>query len=141
MLGYIISTMPIDAFGPESRKELSQIFAASEPKFSSAIGEFGVTDLVRYNYWLRASARTSSGNDQNIDSRIIENLGRQGTDPRAVLAYLISPEGTATLASAHVGSPARALLSAVGRYAAQFPSNPMIGEMNSMIVSRVAPSR
>lgn len=124
------------AFSDESKSVLASIFHAAEPKFPDAIAEFGITDLIRYNQWLRITSRLSAGaSGGDVESLIVQKLNQPGTDPRAVLAYLTSPEG-ASAASAGIGSPGRSLVAITSRYAAQFPSNQLIGHLNSTIAAR-----
>jgi len=121
---------------------LVEIFRAAEPRFALPPWEFDVVDATRYNRWLRAAARIESAHaGASADSTIVARLSQPDTDPRKVLAYLLTPEASTVLESAAPGSRAEGLAKIAARYAAQLSGNPGLARITQGIASRVGKVR
>ncbi len=128
----------LKAYSGRSVDEIRQLLGNTEPRFASASGEFGLTDAVRYANWLRASAQIdSAASGANIDAVIVSKLGVPGTDPRKIMAYLLTPEASSMLSSAQLGSPASGLVLIASQHAAQYPDNRGLQSAALEIASRV----
>jgi hypothetical protein len=127
----------VEKYPTESLENISQLFKKTEPVFPSGLGEFGLFGAMRYSNWLRASAKIESQNSgRSADFEIINSLSQPNTDPRKVMAYLLTPEANSILAVAPLGSPVAGLVKIVNQYALQFPSNPSLQEYAQDIVRR-----
>lgn len=132
----------LKAYSGRSVDEIRQLLGNAEPRFALASGEFGLTDAVRYANWLRASAQIdSAASGQSIDALIVSKLSLPGTDPRKILAYLLTPEASSMLSSAQLGSPASGLVLIARQHAAQFPDNRGLQSAALEITSRVGRPR
>lgn len=129
----------IESIGPDAKAVLSDFFKHTEPEFPSAVAEFGYTDLIRYNNWIRAATRLRvSPGQTDIEPLLIQRLAMPSTDPRAVLSYLLSKEGATRTEFTPHGDPARALVIVAMRYAEQFPAQPMLNELKPMLEQRLS---
>lgn len=128
----------LSGYSVRAVEEMTQLLAKSEPRFASASGEFGLTDAVRYANWLRASAQlTSSASGAELDATIVARLSTPGTDPRKIMAYLLTPEASSVLASAQLGAPAGGLVAASNQYAAQYPGSRILQSAAQEIALKV----
>lgn len=63
------------------------------PGFGATPTSFGMTDAIRYEQWLRAIANLES-QDKSVSPELLifQKLSARETDPRAAIAFLLSPE-------------------------------------------------
>jgi hypothetical protein len=127
-----------DALSVDARAALVEIFRAAEPGFAQPPWAFELVDATRYNRWLRAMARVEgAGVGASADSAIVARLSQPDTDPRKVLAYLLTPEASALVEAAAPGSSVEGLAQIASRYAAQMPGNSVLSQVMRGIASRV----
>jgi hypothetical protein len=135
-LGAEVLAMGIDSqaaatkISPEARPVLIAFLQKREPRMPMALGEFGMTDGIRYTYWLTAMAElTEADGKGSATAFILDKLSSPDTDPRKILGFLSSPEGARFVAA--VGSRV-ALAQVIDRAllpARQFPGHPMFAPM------------
>jgi hypothetical protein len=107
-----------------SSEDMAELLRNTEPQFGGAVGQYGGTDALRYETWLRASATIESARTgRNMDEIIVAKLSEPGTDPRKVSAYLSSWEAMPLLAEAAPGSQVQKLAASARRHSDQNPGN------------------
>lgn len=139
ILAHAINDNPkvLNGYSAHAVGEISELLGRTEPRFPSATGEFGLTDAVRYANWLRATAQLESRTHGiDPDRAIVDRLGMPGTDPRKITAYLLTPEASALLSNARLGSPAGSLVALSDQYAAQYPGNRVLQSAAQEIAQR-----
>lgn len=124
----------LGSLSDQSRKSIANFLDRSEPEFAKAIGQFDFLDAVRYSAWLRATAtlRASDFNKQGAEL-IMGKLSDPRTDPRKIMAFLVSEFGpplVAQIASKERFSP---LLQRIDLYSRQNPQNSDIREIVSQV--------
>lgn len=128
----------IASINPDVRAVLLAFLGKHEPIMPRAIGEFGVTDGIRYCYWLTAMARLLAADGKGSStSYILNKLSSPETDPRKILSYLSSPEGARFMNT--VGSRA-ALAQATDRAllpTRQFPGHPIFTPMGEELTKAI----
>jgi hypothetical protein len=108
----------------KSSEDMAELLRNTEPQFGGAMGQFGGTDALRYETWLRASATIESAKTgRNMDDIIVAKLSEPGTDPRKIMAYLSSPYAMPLLAEAAPDSQVQRLAAIARRQSDQNPGN------------------
>ena len=108
----------------KSSEDMAELLRDTEPQFGGAIGQYGGTDALRYETWLRASATIESAKTgRNMDDIIVAKLSEPGTDPRKVMAYLSSPYAMPLLTEAAPDSQVQKLAAIARRQSDQNPGN------------------
>ncbi|VTU19275.1 hypothetical protein [Variovorax sp. PBL-E5] len=121
---------------------LRQFIEKNEPVFLDAPDQFDLNLATRYANWLRALACIESQRSgMAVDDVLVGTLSMPGTDGRKVIAYLLSPEATPLLRSAHADSPAAGLVDIVGRYAAQYPGSMPLQQAAMVVTHGAVPPR
>ncbi|MGK6305969.1 hypothetical protein [Variovorax sp. DT-64] len=108
----------------KSSEDMAQLLRNTEPDFGPEVGQYGGTDGLRYETWLRASATIESAKTgRSMDEIIVAKLSEPGTDPRKVLTYLSSWEAMSLLAEAAPDSQVQKLAAIARRHSDQNPGN------------------
>jgi hypothetical protein len=108
----------------KSSEDMAELLRNTEPQFGGAVGQYGGTDALRYETWLRASATIESAKTgRSMDDIIVAKLSEPGTDPRKVMAYLSSPYAAPLLAEAAPDSQVQKLAAIARRQSDQNPGN------------------
>ena len=108
----------------KSSEDMAKLLRDTEPAFGPEVGQYGGTDGLRYETWLRASATIESAKTgRDMDEIIVAKLSEPGTDPRKVLAYLSSWEAMPLLTDAAPDSQVQKLAAIARRHSDQHPGN------------------
>jgi hypothetical protein len=108
----------------KSSDDMAKLLRDTEPGFGPEVGQYGGTDGLRYETWLRASATIESAKTgRSMNEIIVAKLSESGTDPRKVLAYLSSWEAMPLLAEAAPDSQVQKLTAIARRHSDQNPGN------------------
>lgn len=79
---------------PETKQRLLAYLQEDEPGFGTETGVFGLTDAVRYTTWLHSIATlTRETTSAKYSDVVLNHLNNEKTDPRKIMAFLISAEG------------------------------------------------
>jgi hypothetical protein len=109
---------------PETRRALKQLLEDSEPEMAKSIGEFGFTDVARYANWLNAVATLSAATGgPSYEDVVFGHLNSEKTDPRKVMAFLISPEGKRFIAKVGQKAPFETSVRRATVFSKQLPMN------------------
>jgi hypothetical protein len=120
----------IAKLSPITRKVLLAFLEKREPVMPMAVGEFGITDGIRYAEWLDTTALlTEASGAGSYAGVVLAHLNGDRIDPRKILGYMASPKGKRFVkdvgqkaAFAHAAARASAL-------AEQFPGHPVLAPM------------
>lgn len=122
----------------KSSEDMAKLLRATEPGFDYGVGQFGMTDAIRYTEWARASAAIESQKTgRNMEEIIVAKLSEPGTDPRKIMGYLSSPEAAPLLASAAPDSQVQKLAAIARLHSNQNPENRDMAETAQLIESRM----
>jgi hypothetical protein len=104
--GYAAEILAAMISNPEHLKRLSlsakenvmSFLATTEPKFSQATGIFSFSEGIQFAYWLHAIATLGeSTNKTSYMDYVNKALQDPSIDPRKIIAFLVSSEGSPSL--------------------------------------------
>ncbi len=123
----------------EARAELSIMLEGVEPNFPSSLGVYDIAAAVRYSNWLQAFATTrSSVLNKDAVEFILSRLNDERTEPRKVMAFLISEYSEKFLMTINQRSRLLIALEKVAFYSKQHPQNRDMREIVETVTSKVA---
>lgn len=109
---------------PEAQKLLLSSLEKNEPAFSKFIGEFGLVDGVRYATWLQSVAMLrNSVYGTKYEEVIFTQLNDAKTDPRKIIAFLISTDGKLLIKSTGNKSSFQKAMDRITVFSKQLPQN------------------
>jgi hypothetical protein len=132
------STEMVKKISPDALAVIKEFVLEHEPKFPQAPEKFGLVDVVRYGEWLKSVAVLSGDNSgRNANNVSLEHISDINTDPRKIIAFLISSDGDKFISAASSSEKFRMMQRSIDIYAAQNAGDNNIQDMASMIRDRV----
>lgn len=133
-----VNAQNVRRLDPAGARALADLFSANQPMFSMALSEFGYRDLLRYNYWLNATAllREVSGQG-SYDDFVLAQLADDANDPRKALGFLGSQEGRPIIGKARGSVLLKKAAQRAVSYANSFPQDWLMTEMAKRITSTI----
>jgi hypothetical protein len=114
------STEMLKKISPDALAVIKAFILEHEPKFPQAPERFGLFDVIRYGEWLKSVAALSDKNSGfDFNNASTERLSDVNTDPRKIIAFLISSDGDKFISTASSSETFRRMQQHIEAYAAQ----------------------
>lgn len=121
-----------------SKEEVAYLrgyIADGEPKFSGSPTSIGMIDVIRYEQWLKAMAYLENADNSTSPGVVIYNkLTLANVDPRAAIAFLISPYGKTLMEDQKNRAYMDEIRQRAEKYIAQHPSDSSLHQAGIHIV-------
>lgn len=141
VLAYQIQeTGSMKKFSSEAKVQLLYTLAENEPGFPvMAIGEYDLSDGIRYSTWLHAVA-TLERDTKHITYQdvVMARLGNEKIDPRKIMAFLSSTEGKRLIKDVGRRGPFESLHERITLYSKQLPQNQIMKEVVAEITATLS---
>jgi hypothetical protein len=112
---------------PEAARHLLGYMHGQEPSMPKATGEFGLNDGGRWAEWLHLTALLEQATGlSSYDEAVWTRLNDERTDPRKLLGFLTSTEGTAFTRKVGSHSAFARPVQRVTEFSRQFPGHPTL---------------
>lgn len=109
---------------PETKTIILSSLETNEPEFAQAVGEFGFVDAIRYANWLQTVAVLKSANGNvKYEDVVLAHLNDAKTDPRKIIAFLMSSDGKALIMNIGKSGLLDSALVRVSEYFQKVPQN------------------
>lgn len=111
---------------------------ANEPGFGQAPGEFSLIDAIRYSTWLQSVATLSSASSNvKYEGVVLDHLNNFNTDPRKIIAFLMSSDGKTLIQKIGKGGALDNALERISLYLKQIPQNLFMEEIVQDITASI----
>jgi hypothetical protein len=112
---------------PETQRALKQYLEESEPDMPQALGEYGLIDAIRYEYWLHSVSTLSASNGEaSYSEAVFAHLNSDKTDPRKIMAFLSSNRGKLFITNVGRKSLFEDAMKRMTLYSMQLPQNALM---------------
>jgi hypothetical protein len=122
----------------EAKKIVLSSLEANEPGFAQAPKEFSLIDAVRYSTWLQSIATLSSATSNvKYEDVVLAHLNNFNTDPRKIMAFLMSSDGKTLIQKIGKGGSLDSALERISLYLKQIPPSIIMEEVVQDITASI----
>ena len=122
-----------------TKKLILSSLESSEPGFGQARGEFSLIDAVRYSTWLQSVANLSSvTREVKYEDVVLAHLNNSETDPRKVMAFLMSSDGKIFIQNVGKNGSLEGALKRITLYIKEIPQKDIMQDIVDDITATIS---